>query len=88
MKCTKRCVIKRNSSLTNKNKIDIDRIKENHKAIIKSNKSILNRQQRFKSEKCNVSTEEINRIALSSNDDNRMHLIDSIETYAYGTSKD
>ena len=28
------------------------------------------------------------KIALSSNDDKRMQSIDSIETYAYGTSKD
>ena len=42
-------------------------------------------------------TEEINKIALSSNDDKRMQTINlietyvyrmSIETYAYGTSKD
>ena len=42
----------------------------------------------FKSEKHNVFTEEINKIALSSNDDKRMQSIDSIETYAYGTSND
>ena len=45
-------------------------------------------QQRFKSERHNVFTEEINKIALSSNDDKRMQSIDSIETYAYGTNKD
>ena len=45
-------------------------------------------QQRFKNKWHNVSTEEINKIALSSNDDKRMQSIDSIETYAYGTSKD
>ena len=33
-------------------------------------------------------THEINKIALSSNNDKRMQSIDSIETYAYGTSKD
>ena len=33
-------------------------------------------------------TEEINKIALSSNDDKRMQSIDSIKTYAYGASKD
>ena len=33
-------------------------------------------------------TEEINKIALRSNDDKRMYSIDSIETYAYGTRKD
>ena len=42
----------------------------------------------FKSEKHNIFTEEINEIALHSNDDERMQSIDSIETYAYGTSKD
>ena len=36
----------------------------------------------------NVFTEEINKIALRSNDDKRMQSIDSIEAYAYGTSKD
>ena len=45
-------------------------------------------QQRFKSERHNVFTEEINKIALSSNDGKRMQSTDSIETYAYGTSKD
>ena len=34
-----------------------------------------------------VYTEAINKIALSSNDDKRMQSIDSVETYAYGTSK-
>ena len=45
-------------------------------------------QQWFKSERYNVLTEEINKIALSSNDDKRMQSIHSIETYAYGTCKD
>ena len=39
-----------------------------------------NTQQRFKSERYNFFTEEINKIALSSNDDNRMQSFDSIET--------
>ena len=71
-----------------KNKMDIDSIKENHKEFIKNNKSILKIQQKFKSERHNVFTEEINKIALSSNDDKRMQSIDLIETYAYGTRKD
>ena len=45
-------------------------------------------QQRFKSKRHNGFTEEINKIDLVSNDDNRMQSIDSIQTYAYGTSKD
>ena len=36
----------------------------------------------------NFLTEEINKIALSSDDAKRMQSIDLIETYAYGTSKD
>ena len=61
----------------------MDKIKE----FIK-NKSILKIQQRFKSERRNFFTEEINKITLSSTDDERMQSIDWIETYAYGTSKD
>ena len=45
-------------------------------------------QQRFKSERHNVFTKEINNIALDSNYDNRMESIDSMETYAYRMSKD
>ena len=70
--------------LDQEQKLDIDSIKE----FIKNNKSILKIQLRFKSERHNVFIEEINKIALSSNDDKRMQSIDSIETYAYGTSKD
>ena len=54
---------------------------------MRNNKSILKTQQRLKSERHNVSTEETNKIALSSNDDKRMQSIDSIETYAYGVNK-
>ena len=37
--------------------------------------------------KHNVFTEDVNEIALSANDNKRMHSIDSIETNAYGTNK-
>ena len=42
----------------------------------------------FKSKRHNIFTEEINKIALTSNYDKRMQSIDSIETYTYGTCKD
>ena len=42
---------------------------------------MLKTQQKFKSEKHNVFTEEINKIALNSNDDKRMQSVDSIETH-------
>ena len=71
-----------------KNKINIDSLKRNHKQFIINNKSILKTQQRFKSERHNVFTNEINKIALSSDDDKRMQSIDLIETYACGMNKD
>ena len=52
------------------------------------NKAILKTQQRFKSERHNVFTEVINKIALSTNDDKRILAIDSMETYRCGTNKD
>ena len=51
------------------------------------NTSILKTQQRFKSERHNVFTEEINKITFRSNDDNRMQSIDSIEAYGYLVSE-
>ena len=51
------------------------------------NKLILKTQRRFKNEK-HVFTVEINKIALSSNDDKRMQSIYSIETYAHGMTYD
>ena len=64
-------------------KTDIDSTKE----FIKSNKTILKIQQRFKNERHTVFTAEMNRITSSLNDHERIQSIDSIETYAYGTSK-
>ena len=61
--------------------------KENHKELIK-NKLILKLRQSFRSEKHNAFTEEVNKIALSGNDDKRIQSFNLIETYSYGTSKD
>ena len=58
-----------------KKEINVDNHKENKKEFIK-NKLLLISQQRFKNEKRNVFTEEINKIALSSNDYKRMQSID------------
>ena len=55
---------------------------------MKNSQRNLKTQQRFKSERHNVFTEEINKIALNSKDVKRTQSIDSIETYAYRTSKD
>ena len=47
-------------------------------------KIILRSQQRFKSDHHRVYTEEVNKIALSSNDDKRIQIYDKITTYTYG----
>ena len=69
-----------------KNKINIDGLKKIY-IIHKNNKSILKTQQKFKSEMHIAFTEELKKIALSSNDDKRMQSNDLIETYARETSK-
>ena len=73
-KGTKNCVIKR--------RIMVNNFKDclfNYKIILKS-------QQRFKSDYQNVYTEQINKVALSSNDDKRVQRFDKITTYPYGTN--
>ena len=73
-KGTKKCVIKR-------------RLKFNdYKDCLLNNKIVLKSQQRFKSESHDVYTEEINKIALSSNDDKRLQTFDRITSYPYGAS--
>ena len=55
-----------------------------YKDCLLNKKIILKSQQRFKSEAHNVHTEEINKIALSSNDDKRVLASDGITSYPYG----
>ena len=47
---------------------------------------ILKSKPRFKSDCHNVYTEQINKIALSSNDDKRLQTFDKITRYPYGTN--
>ena len=73
-KGTKKCVIKR-------------RIKFNdYKDCLLNNQIVLKSQQRFKNERHDVYTQEINKIALSSNNDIRLQTFDRITSYPYGTS--
>ena len=51
-----------------------------------NNQIVLKSQQRFNNERHDVYTEEINKIALSINDDNRLQASDIITLYPYGTS--
>ena len=57
---------------------------ENYRDSLFNNKIILKSQQRFKSDHHKVYTEEVNKIALSSNDDKRLQTFDRITTYPYG----
>ena len=69
-KCTKKCVIKKMLKFEDYSLFD--------------NEPMLNTQQRFKSENHEVYTENINKIALSSNDDKRIVALDGNTTYPYG----
>ena len=73
-KGTKKCVLKRRLKFSD------------YKDCLLNNEIMLKSQQRFKSERYNVYTEKINKIALSSNDDKRLQTFDKITSYPYGTS--
>ena len=73
-KGTKKCVIKRRL------------IFNDYKDCLLNNQIVLKSQQRFKNERDDVYTEELNMITLSSNDDKRLQTFDRITSYSYGTS--
>ena len=74
-KGTKKCVVKQKLMF------------ENYKDCLFNNKTVYRSQERFKSYYHNVYTEEVNKIALSSNDDKRLQIFDRVTTYPYGTNK-
>ena len=51
-----------------------------------NDKTIIKSQQRFRSDHHRVCTEEVNKIALSSNNDKRLQTSDKVTTYPYGTN--
>ena len=57
---------------------------ENCKDSLLNNKTILKSQLRFKSNHHNVYTEEVNKIALNSDDNKRLKTFDRVTTYPYG----
>ena len=59
---------------------------KNYKDCLFNDKIILKLQQRFKSDYHNVYTEQINKIALSSNGNKSLQTFDKITTYPYGTN--
>ena len=71
-KGTKKCIMKK-------------KIKFNdYKKCLFSDKLIIRSQQRFISKKRDVYTENVNKIALSNNDDKRIVLPNKISSYPYG----
>ena len=58
---------------------------ENYTDSLFNDKIILKSQQRFKSDHHKVYT-EVNKIALSSDDDKRLQTFDRITTYPYGAN--
>ena len=71
-KGTKKCVIKRMIKF------------DDYKKCLLNDEVVLKSQQRFKSKGHDVYTENINKIALSSNDDRRLIPPDKITSYPYG----
>ena len=60
---------------------------QNFKDCLFNNKTVYRSQERFKSYNYDVYKEEVNKIALSSNDDKRIQTSDRITTYPYETSE-
>ena len=56
---------------------------ENYKDCLFNNKTVYRSQERFKSYYHGVYTEEVNKIALSSNDNKILQTSDRIATYPY-----
>ena len=73
-KGTKKCVIKQEFMF------------ENYIDCLRNDKIILKSQQGFKSDHHKAYTEEVNKISLSSNDDERLQTHDKVTTYPYGTN--
>ena len=55
-----------------------------YKNCLLNDEVVLKSQQRFKSKRHDVYTENVNKIALSSNDDKRIVSSDKITSYPYG----
>ena len=73
-KGTKKCIVKRELMF------------ENYVDALFNDEVIIRSQQRFRSYNHKVYTEEVNKIALSSNDDKRIQTYDKVTTFPYGTN--
>ena len=75
-KGTKKCIIK------------CELMFGNYKDCLYNGEVILKSQRRFKSDHHKVYTEEVNKIALRSDDDKRLQTFDRVTTYPYGTTNE
>ena len=73
-KGVKRCVIKRRPMF------------ENYKDSLFNNKKIMQSPLRFKSDHHNVYKEEVNKVALNTDDNKRLQTFDRVTTYPCGTN--
>ena len=73
-KGTKKCVVKQKL------------VFKNYKDCLFNNKVVYRSQERFRSYYHAMCTEEVNKIALSSNNDKRLQTPDRITTFPYGTN--
>ena len=73
-KGTRKCVVKR------------EIIFKNYRDSLLNDEVIISLQQRFRSDHHRVYTEEVNKIALNSNDDKRLQTFDKVTTFPYGTN--
>ena len=71
-KGTKKCIVKR------------EILFKNYVNALFNDELIIKSQQRFRSDHHKVYTEELNKIALSSNDDKRIQTFDRVTTFPYG----
>ena len=70
-KGTKKCIVKRELMF------------ENYKDDLFNDKTIIRSQQRFRSYNNKAYTEEVNKIALSSNDDKRKQTFDKVNIFLW-----
>ena len=73
-KGTKKCIVKRELMF------------KHYKDCLFNDITLLKSQLRFRSDQHNVYTEEVNKIALSSNDDKRIQTYEKVTTYPYETN--
>ena len=59
---------------------------KNYLDSLSNDEIILKLQQKFKSDHYNIYTEQISKIALSSNNDKRLQTFNKITSYPYGTN--